>query len=379
MTVSGHGARAPDEDVRRRRYLMVLLMSMTIIQSGRSARSLRLLGACAGLILALAATPAGAIAQGTEVPHIQVDNEVRTDPKDSMVGYVQATGTFIALFALFLLRRQIVDARRDSQGQRAFDLQNTYTGREFQTVASRTMAFLDSDDARDCVQKLRAWESRGWADNECLPRSPRLDNAKPSVNDVLQVYGFFEGAGTLYLRNEIARGVFLDIFASPPVDMFTAGWWFLCWMRDGTLLGESEHYAQYQRLVLEIRKARPDLIQRFKPKRQIAMLCLPANLAEPDDAQWERCEKLSLRLSALINSENSFTAAMKELELKIEATANDGDGDQFAVTLLPLPWEIDALPCDWTPVRNAVARAQAKLTAIGTVRVDALIPELPAA
>jgi hypothetical protein len=355
---------------------MVLMMSMLGLRSALVTKRLIAGFACALVIVVPLAAPA--VARPSEVAdHIDVDNVVHTDSSNGVVDYAQVAGSMIALLALLALLYQIARSRRESQGQRAFDLQTAYTSREFRSVTSRSLAFLDANDARDCVQKVRAWEFRGWADNPCLPRSPRQAEARPSANDIVEVFSFLEALGALYRHKEVARKVLLDIFATPPVEMFMAGWWFICWLRGGLLVGETETYRHYQWFVQEIRLRR-ETSGAASPKAEIAVLCLPEDLHEEQDARWRRCEELSVRISRLA-MDTDMVRAMETIEREMSALKRQvTTGDPFGVTLLPIPSAIDVDPDGWAAVRRATSRAERCLNAGGTTGVDALIAKLPA-
>jgi hypothetical protein len=215
------------------------------------------------------------------------------DPKgflDVLVVLAQVIAALVALATLLLLYRQVLaakeqivalnkqieDAGKNAKIERSLAFQQRFTGREFRTGGSLFTAYLDVDDARDAVEKIRAWQTAPHAEDPSLPRSPRDPGAPcPSKNEILQVLDFFEDLGTAFNAEQIAQEELVKSFGSTPVEIYTIGWWFLCWRRRGAPVAETELYEEFAQLVTTIRAKKPDLLEE-KPKSSVRLLAIPS-------------------------------------------------------------------------------------------------------
>jgi hypothetical protein len=286
------------------------------------------------------------------------------------------------VIGLGFLYWQVRLSRKDAQDQRVVAFQDHFMNREFATISSKTVAFLDALGPADCVQKFQVWAAAGWADDECLPRSPRLDRGRPAKNDIQHTLGTWEIVGAVYNRGDLTREVILESFCTPAVQMFSLGWWYICWRRDGRLLAKGvETYAQFERFVRHVRAAKAELDETYRPNLAIRVLCLPENLdATPQG--WARCEAISETLSKRVLRKRgddvaTFGAMLDDLLKAVDHVANAGKpGEPLKVTLLPIPRDMDLGPADWEPTRNRAEHAARRMSSLTSPRIDLLISNL---
>lgn len=361
---------------------------------GASGRCFRPLIIAAIVVVAAGAGASRAGAQGVATPSptpVRIVDEVKTDPKDSgwdkLASLAQGLAALIALGTAPILIRQLMTARKDSRDKHALEFNERYTSREFRAVASRTTAFLDAAHAGDCVEKLHAWYTAPWAEHQCLPRTPRMADPDPSAlpapNDIQQVLGFFEALGTVYNSGDLTPKVVLDTIATPPVQMLTIGWWFICWRRGGELCDETELYKQYEILVRDIREKRPSL-GKAQPKANIRILCLPKRRDKAPEQDWERCARLSRALSKRVAATpggdvRATRTVIGRLLKDVDALAAHGPpGRKCELTMLAIPREIKVSVEAWKPVREQVIGAAHRVSGLGEARLDALLRRLAA-
>jgi hypothetical protein len=369
---------------------MSLSKSHMIIRIGTQSGMLNRLRAVSLMIAvagaALGAPQAVAQQQQPAPPAVRIEGEVTTAPKDDdfadAAALAQAIGPVIALFALIFLGLQIRGERKDARDQRAEGYQERMGNREFLQISTRTFAFLSARDAADCVQKLEAFVNAGWADNHCLPRTPRLDQALPAINDIQQTLGFFESLGTVFNRNDLNRKVIVESFATFPVQIFAAGWWYVCWRRSGRLLGETDVWAEFDLLVREILRRKPALRKDAKPNKRIRALCLPEDLAGAPPTDWRRCEALSTTLSdrvirAIGDDVAAFATVLNTLLRTVDDVAAHGPvSEPLKVTLLAIPSDIEIQAGRWAPIHVRAEHAARRLSALGAARFDEVIRRL---
>jgi len=285
-------------------------------------------------------------------------------------------GQAVGVIALLFLWWQIRRAAKDVRDARAVSYQERFGDREFRSVTSRTLAFLDANDAADCVRKLRAWLTARWADEECLPRTPPLDHARPARNDIQQTIGFFESVGTVFNRGDLTREVIVDTFATVPVQIFTTGWWFICFRRSGELMEETETFREYERLVRYIRRAKPDLRATWKPAAKIRVLCLPKLGGRAPASAWTRCEVLSQVLSTRIDAApgddiQRFHSGLIELRRAVDHVAAGGSaGEPLELTLLGIPSDLEMTAARWSGTRSRLDNLAHRLSDLGSDGVD---------
>jgi Lrp/AsnC ligand binding domain len=290
-------------------------------------------------------------------------------------------GQAVGLIALVLLLLQIRRATRDVRDQRAVSYQERFGDREFRSLTSRALAFLDADDAGECVRKLRAWATSRWADEECLLRSPPLNHARPAINDIQQTLGFFESVGTVFNRGDLTKDVIVNSFATVPVQLFTLGWWFICFRRDGKLFEETETFAEYEELVRYIREKRPAVDDAWQPKAKIRVLCIPSAFRDAPPSAWARCEALSSVLSDRIVAASGddiarFDRALTALSRAIDDLTARGPTGELKLTLIGIPSDLDMTAQRWNPTRCRLTDAARRLSGIGADGVDEVIRQL---
>jgi hypothetical protein len=304
---------------------------------GVRSRSLAVGGVVIALgVPALAAWCDPALGADDATP-VRIDGRVETDNHpdlfDWIVAVVQGGATMAAVVGLLLLRRQvraakdqiaaaeiqISGARDDANAQRSLAFQEQYTGRDFRKVASLCLAYLDAEDAADCIQKIRAAASSPYAECPCLPRSPRDASApQPCVNDIEQVFGFFEALGTAHNAGLVEKEVLLRSFGSVPVQMFTTGWWHISLVRGGRMLPDTDYYSEFEGLVRWLREQDEELLT-MEPNPSVRLLALPLDAERAEWGDWDICERLSKAMSDRLAADRA--ARTTEVLVEIGCTA----------------------------------------------------------
>jgi hypothetical protein len=261
--------------------------------------------------VAVLATPFSASAQ-SPATHVRIAADVRTggsrDAFDFLVGLAQ----IVTAISVPLLLLQIRASQREGRSARTRALHERYFAPALQTEASLTIAYLMVRDAGDCVDKIRAWEQRGHAEHKCLSRAAWLqrpadpyatpgEEAEPpnaSVNQILRVFGFYEDFGTAFNGNDLVKKDVLAMFSTIPGQVLGTGWWWICWRRGGSLLGEdgTDLYEQLERMVKALRK-KNSAPNDATLVDHVGILCVPADPRAAGDDSWDRSRRLSLALS----------------------------------------------------------------------------------
>lgn len=248
--------------------------------------------------------PESAAAKNTQNLRISGSHEGRKgrDLLGTLAVLAQIGGGLAALVGLPAVFWQIRGARKEGKAQRTLSFQERYLARDFRTLASLNLAYLDASDAPDCIEKIKAWSESNYAEQKCLPRSPKDERApQPCINDIQQVMGFFESMGTAYNNGELVEDVVHNSFAIPPIQIFTVAWWFICWRRDGKLHDKTGLYVQFQKLAVALRdsveKRSPGDALSFKPRPGVRILMVPAHPSDAQRADWRRAKALSKCLS----------------------------------------------------------------------------------
>jgi hypothetical protein len=270
---------------------------------------------------ALRSQPACAQTGGSPQPTqtVQVDGEVKTDNQDDELDRILQVITALgAGLGVPFIALQVLFARRAEKDQRTAAIFARYSTREFQSVASQTLSFLRVKDAVECLRKAEAFERRAHADDHCLPRArDRPNGPKASLNDLFEVLSFFEDLGAAYNRNDVTRRKVHEQLPTPPVQLFTEGWWYICWRRGGKApggkpwrftperlvrSGETNLYAQFEWMVKTLKKRVPSLRDEDKDTDAEAktrlVLCIPAARHQASSADWTRARSLSKLISA---------------------------------------------------------------------------------
>jgi hypothetical protein len=306
-----------------------------------------------GLVVA-AASPCGAA-----FGQVTVDEPVRTDAQRDVFDVVVGIAQIVTAIGVPLLVLQISSARRDARSERTRAFQERYVSREFRTAASLTTAYLEVAGPADCVAKVQAWHSRQHAEDRCLPRTPARGPGapKPAVNDVQQIMGFFEDFATAYNRGDLSRAVVRASFATPPVQLFVAGWWFICWRRRGELLGEEgqEVFGQFERMAKSIREKEKPLKAEFVPKASIRAICLPRGGDGATARDWERSKRLTTLLSRDSKSCVWALACLRAAEPAAVAQEQARGGERWWI--VHVPPRIEAKPdAKWRAEKEQAGR-----------------------
>lgn len=202
------------------------------------------------LLLSLAATgaffasccvpaPAATQARTTDPPRVRIDGQVETkSDADPLARALAVTTALVAVLTLPIVAFQLRSTRKAARDERTAKFAERYSAKDFQDVVSPVLSFLKVEDVRECIIKLEAYERRRHASEQVLPRDrARPDGPKASVNDIFQVLYFLEELGAAYNGGELTRRKIHVTFPEPPVQLFTVGWWYICWRRGGAWIG----------------------------------------------------------------------------------------------------------------------------------------------
>jgi hypothetical protein len=353
---------------------------------------------------------------------VRIDGPVRTDSsRDAfsiLVGVVTVVGVPLLLY-------QIRSARQEGRSQRTRAIQERYFSREWQTTAGLTLAFLTVDNSGDCVDKIQAWHARSHAEQACLPRTPKRDPKapRPSVRDVQLIMEFFEDLGTAYNRREIVRGVVHDSFCTPPIQIFTTGWWYICWRRKGRLLGEGAEdrwtslkrvarsikpqsgerlgswlkravypntwlrggrwernrgeglWAQFEQTTRSLREHNHQLKDTFVWESPFWILCLPSDEQSATTDDWDTSRRLSGAMNSAAKNMTDLALRIDETSLTMTEQLSDGTS-RWRVLLVPQ--SVDTAPDElWKAQRNDAERIACWLAcATRDHTIDEVIAEL---
>jgi hypothetical protein len=189
-------------------------------------------------------------------------------------------------------------ARGDAKRQRTVAFQEHYTHVDFLAVLARVLAFLDTTDARDAVQKIHAWEVAAHGELACLPRTPR-DPSAPMASriEVNYVFGFYENIGAAYQLGQLDVDAFELTFGPDPANVFVLAWWWVCWRRGGRLrpVGRQTVFAGLEDLVRWSHQKDPSFD--LTPNPEIRLLALPDS-TYADAPTWDVCGRLSQAVGA---------------------------------------------------------------------------------
>lgn len=319
-------------------------------------------------------------------PEVEVRGSVKTDPDrdgfDRLIGWAQIATAAIGGIGIPILIAQLWSSRRDSKSERTSAFAERYAGPDFFGVAARTLGFLKVGDAADCVDKLEAWARRTDAQEECLPGNPARPNAKKvSVSEVQQVFSFFEDFAAAYNRGDLLKRVAQDSFSIPAVQVFTTGWWFICWRRGGLRLRprfgrrlrrrfgdnsmQTEIYAEFEQLAKSLRDKQSDLQREFPLKPPAPVIVLPHEPLKATDEEWARAKELSTALSERIGDLDRIAYALRE-----PASAAEGDPSWKVYVVRDVFGPSEA---EWTTDHEAAEWLAHALTVLDDDEVDKAI------
>jgi hypothetical protein len=281
---------------------------------------------------------------GKGAPQVHVEGRVETkaDPSDREIAIAAATA---ALFGILFVAAQLMAGRKAGKDERTVALSERYAERRFQSVASKTVSFLTVRDAEECVCKLEAYHRRRHADEPCLPRSrDRPDGPHASVNNLLEVFYFLEDVAAAYNHNDVVRRKLHVSLAVPLAQIFTMGWWFICWSRGGDRVGtkpwrwvpewalrrlprwvldqRSDFLAQLEWTVKALRKRVRAVQDDYSEDEPRLVLCLPPSGDDrlvPDN--WELPKRFSRTLTRELQSSWSRPERLRSLLRKLDREA----------------------------------------------------------
>ena len=245
-------------------------------------------------VLAAAVFTAAALGDATTV---KVRGTVTTASKESKATewalWAQVGLAAVAALTLPAIFLQVRTGRKDAAADRTATLHSEFGHRNFQKVFSPSLAYLDldlgdvrplADKVRDCIEKIRAWETMPHAEAHRLPRTPR-DPSSPHAckNDVDNIAGFFEVLSQRYNQKDIQRdSVARSMGPNLVVYFVTASWW-IHWQRAAAR--ENAVFGEWEQTVNALRhprgrRFRPRhptyaAITRVDPKLPIRAICVP--------------------------------------------------------------------------------------------------------
>jgi hypothetical protein len=300
----------------------------------------------------------------------QVQEPIEVDDPKDVIDFVVAGVALATVVFLYLqvraakqqieaLNKQIKETSDDAKIERSLAFQQRFTGREFRTGGSLFVAYLDVDDARDAVEKIRAWQIAPHAEDPSLPRSPRDPGApSPSKNEILQVLDFFEELGTAFNADQIAQDELVKSFGSTPVQIYTGAWWFLCWRRRGVPIDETKLYDEFAELVCRIRKETPHLLDE-KPTSSVRLLAFPSG---NNGWEWRACAEFSELLSRRLDEHPELTLerVVGDAICCAASVPRVGEAELFA-QVIAVPADIAPDTEDWRHQREAANRLKHQL------------------
>jgi hypothetical protein len=215
--------------------------------------------------------------------------------------WIALAGLLITSLGLFGVYLQLATARKQGRSDRTAQLFERYQTEHFTGVMSRTVrGFLAASSVEECFERVRVWDQAVHAGSELvLDRWSRRPPA--NVSDVNYLVNFHEEIGVLFNTETISRTQVLRHFGSMIVEVFEIAWWWVHWQRENRLRAvvaghplpyESEHYAEWQRMVEAIIATRRDLRPATRP---VWIVCRPGDGA--DRAEWRRYKEVSIALT----------------------------------------------------------------------------------
>jgi hypothetical protein len=312
--------------------------------------------------------------------------EVNTSPDafDWWIAGAQMLASLAALAGLLFLasqvkraKEQISDARDAAKAERALAFQQRFTSREFSRIVSPVLAFFNTTDAADCVDKVRGEVTSPHAEDPCLPRTPRHPGAPHAcINDVAHVLSFFEDLGTAHDEELINRDVLRLSFGNAPVQIFMAAWWYIAWEREGGLGTDTSLYLEFEKLVRWLLANEPEFSE-FTPNLAARLIVLPRDERGASWATWELCRDLSHALSEYRapTPETHVAAAAAAVE-KVVGEPADGVADSLFGAVIPVPPGLDVDPVAWAEEREHARRLQDLLAGLDPHVIAVIIGEL---
>jgi hypothetical protein len=252
-------------------------------------------------------------------------------PKWTEVAQVIITGVGVALtlVGLGFVYRQLRTAaeqlkltREQGLSERTARLVERYQSRDFLEREPRARhGFLAATKPRGMIARIRVWEEVPSGDSHLNVPDMALSQARtaPTLIDVQSVLNFHEEMGVLFNANRIDRMELARHFATVIVNAFETSWWWIQWQRENRLTSanpghpnndETETYAEWHRMVLEIVRIRPDLRPRRREDEDVAIVCVPERDASP--AAWERLEALSASLTRPLSKLDALERALNK-------------------------------------------------------------------
>lgn len=313
---------------------------------------------------------------------VQIDRPVPA-PERGLLEDLTSIGQLVAAVAaavgLWFLVQQVGITKRQFLGDRTRRFQEAYLDPAFYAAVTRTLAFLNADDAWDCLDKIKALHRRTHAGENCLPRTPKTteDAPKASVQDVELVLGFYEDLGATYNREDIDQELIARTFGVPPVQVFTWGWWYVCWSRDGRLAGEGGEgtWSELEQMCKDLR-TKDEELREFGHRPAVRFLCVPASANySTSDVQWERARLLSYGLSATGEELTEVFSRLKRDSPELLATGAEANPRW---ELIVVPAEIERQPDEsWQAERATAAEVKDWLSAATNEgRIDRVLASL---
>ena len=140
-----------------------------------------------------------------------------------------------------------------------------------------------------------------------------------SPGEVQSTANFYEEIGALFNAKEIDKKLVRRAFGQTLVQPYEANWWWIHYSRDGRSVPvrpqhvrdhESEHYAEWERMVRDIVRRRPEITRGPINKKGrddcVRVICLP-QFAPPDERQasvdeWKACQGLSKAVADVVQA-----------------------------------------------------------------------------
>lgn len=282
----------------------------------------------------------------------------------------------VAVLGFWAVVVQLRRGRQAARDERTVALSERYWTPEFQDGVSPSVSFLRVRSAGECIRKLEAYHRRGHASEKCLPREPdRPHGPKASINDIDRMMYFFEDFAASYNRNALSRRLVHETFPAPPLQLFTEGWWYVCWQRGNRWPGrqpwrrlpewavrriprDTDLWAQFEWMCLKLRKRVPSERETDWPHEQRWLLYLPPEEKSQDATLWPRALEVSKELSSYQERD------LRPLVAKLEAAASGKDAHWPG-------WSVQIVP---PSIEETKAEAQCR--AWHAEKLEACLPRL---
>ena len=257
-------------------------------------------------------------------PHPEADRQPKwTEKGQFWIGLGSFVVTSLGLAGVAIAAEQLRSTRREALAERTVQMAARFHQQSWLDLWSRIgPGYLFVTDVEECFDRIRAWEEAPTAITVLDVGIDRPD--KPKLSDVQYGINFNEEAAVPFNARRIDQEQMMRHFASEMVNIWQRSWWWVHWQRANKLISEKPHsprsnetelYAEWERMVQAIVKARPAL----EPKLHDGMwiICLPEQPASVGD--WEEHRALSARLSSPFADPTELEARLKVLEGLVEA------------------------------------------------------------